>query len=170
MKLQLLAKLWKEITLCINNQSDFEKRIWLPAVQNNPIFSSKLTRKYCTYYQLLINDQEGWSYLADSFRHFFIFLTEKQLDPSITRSIYLHLWQFYKLQLETTNTWKPLFDDEPADQDELHKFLKDKANSLQHNNKKTKKAGNVLSDEGDKGQALYLQVISALFTQLRTLA
>lgn len=125
-ELQRRSKLLEDIKCCVYKQSEFERVVWLPAIQNNPNFSAKLTRKYCPYYQLLINDPEGWSYLADFFRHFFIFLTEKQLDPSITQCIYLHLWQFYKLQLETTNTWKPLFDNEPADQDGLQEFLKKK--------------------------------------------
>ena len=165
---QRISALLDAIVCNVKNQSDFETKIWIPAIQNNPNFKAKLTRKYSAYYTLLTKDPAGWSYLSDFFRHFFIFLTEKQLDPSITQCIYLHLWKFYTLQFKTQNTWRPLFDGEPEYRDEMPEFLRKKANSLQH--RSTKKAESPSSDEHDAGQSLYLQVISALFTQLCTLA
>jgi hypothetical protein len=160
MKLQQLAELWDKITLCVNNQSDFEERIWMPAVQNNESMAMHLKSGNCTFGNLLKNDdsslvwnEEGISYLADFFRHFLIFLGEKKLEESLIGGIFKHLKMFNEIK-NAESKQQPLYkiNNKRTKQPETDEELKKQADSF-----------------GDK-KSLYRKIISALFTQLCTLA
>lgn len=159
-KQQQISKLWDRITLCINNQSDFEERIWMPAIQNDESMAIYLKSGNCTFGNLLKNDdssltwnKEGVSYLADFFRHFLIFLGEKKLEKSLIGGIFKHLKMFNEIK-SAENKQQPLYkiNDNRTKEPTTDEELKTQADSFR------------------KDHSLYRKIISALFTQLCTLA